>query len=383
MTADSRQALAEAAAAAERKEWERAADLLANAGDSTEVLDKRSFYFSRSKRYDEALELFAILREREPENFLWHYMTGYQCAIQERFAESLPFFREALRLNDGHVKSWWRAANALARTGDERKAVICAGRVLKLWHSLPEEAKDQDRSSVGKASYLLGKIQMRSDPHGAIPLLEQALEADPQDPHRNYRLGKALRYANRPAEALPYLRRAAKLKPGDTNIEVELAIVLGRTGEKGEAEALLRRVERRLRGWDLLKGGQLALDLERPHLALRLLDRAERDRTTRGNDRLEDLLARARDEARTAPPEKGDRAGGRPRRQRDGHAGGAAETGRVAVVNEERNFGFLLDDSGTRRHFRPSGMKVHRGQRVRFTPLDAEKGPAARDLQPL
>jgi hypothetical protein len=46
----------------------------------------------------------------------------------------------------------------------------------------------------------------------------------------------------------------------------------------------------------------------------------------------------------------------------------------VAVVNEERNFGFLVDDSGTRRHFRLSGVKVRRGQRVRFIPLEADKG---------
>lgn len=383
MTADARQALADAAAAADRKEWERAADLLVDAGNSTEVLDKRSFYLSRAKRYDEALELFEILREREPRNFLWHYMTGYQFAIQERFAESLPFYREALRLNDSHIKSWWRAANALARTGDERKAVVCAGRVLKLWHALPGDAKDQDRSSFGKASYLLGKIQMRSDPHSAIPLLEQALEVDPQDPHRNYRLGKALRYANRPADALPYLRRAMKLKPGDTNIETELAIVLARTGDKGEAEALLRRLEQRLRGWDLIKGGQVALDLERPHFALRLLKRAERDGATRGNDRLGDLLTRALEEAKNAPPEKSSGSGERLERQREQRGASAAGTGCVAVVNEERNFGFLVDDSGIRRHFRPNGVELRRGLRVRFTPLDAEKGPAARDLRPI
>ena len=277
-----------AAAAAERKEWATAAVLLADQGDATEILDKRIFYLSRAKRYDEALELLAVLREREPQNCLWFYMTAYQLYVQERYAEAVPWFREALLRNRKHVKSWWRAANSLSKSGEEMKAVKCAARVLRLWNDLPPEAKERERPSFGKASYFLGKHQMASDPHGAVELLVQALQADLKDPHRHYRLGKALRYDARPGEAISHLRNAAKLKPGDRNIELELAICLARTEAGEEALRIVRRLKDRLRGWDLMKGGEAALTGGDAHLAVSLLERAARDRLTRGNQRLEE-----------------------------------------------------------------------------------------------
>jgi len=82
--------LAQAEQAAEQKEWSQAADLLAAAGDATDVVDKRVFYLSRARRYDEALEAVATLRARDPDNFLWPYMTAYQYYAQERYAEAIP-----------------------------------------------------------------------------------------------------------------------------------------------------------------------------------------------------------------------------------------------------------------------------------------------------
>jgi hypothetical protein len=59
-------------------------------------------------------------------------------------------------------------------------------------------------------------------------------------------------------------------------------------------------------------------------------------------------------------------------------------TGRVDVVRPERKFGFLLDEAGPRRHFRlTSNLHFRRGDRVSFVAFSADKGPAARELEPL
>lgn len=372
-------ALTAAEAAAEAKEWSRAADLLANAGDASDVLDKRVFYLSRAKRYDEALEVVARLREREPQNFLWPYMTAYQYYAQERYEAALPWFREALKRNPKHLKSWWRSANALSKSGQEMKAIACAGRVLRLWHELPKEAQERERSNLAKASYLLGKLQMRNDAAGAVPLLEQAVANDKSDPHKHYRLGKALRLSGRPGDGIEHLRRARMLKPGDGNIELELALCLGRAGERDEAVAILRQRAARLRGWDLLKAGQLALDLGELHLALRLLERAATDRTTSKEARVKATLTQAREAVAAA--------GKAPAADAAGEDADAATTavGRVDIVRRDRNFGFVVDDrDGTRRHFRlRGGLRLRVGDRVSFVPVTGEKGPAARDVKRL
>lgn len=367
--------LTQAEHAAEQKEWSQAADLLAAAGDATGILDKRAFYLSRAKRYDEALDAVATLRTREPDNFLWPYMTAYQYYAQERYDEAIPWFREALKRNPKHLKSWWRAANALSKCGREQEAVRCGGRVLRLWHELPAEAQERERTNLAKASYFLGKVQMRNDPVGAIELLKQAVTHDPSDPHKHYRLGKALRYARRAADGVDHLRQARVLKPGDGNIELELALCLGRSGERDEALTILRRRAERLRGWDLLKGGQLALDLEDAALALTLLERAGRDRLTRDDARVKTALAAGRAAAPTPTDSSTLEAMG---------AGtDARSVGRVDVLRPERNFGFLVDENDRiRRHFRLRGLgQLRVGDRVSYLPFEGDKGPAARELE--
>jgi tetratricopeptide (TPR) repeat protein/cold shock CspA family protein len=363
--------LGEAERAAEQKDWSRAADALAAAGEATDVLDKRVFYLSRAKRYDEALEVVAKLRARAPDNFLYAYMTAYQYYAQEQYAEAIPWFREALKRNPKHLKSWWRAANALSKSGQELKAVSCAGKVLRLWCELPKEAQERERTNLAKAPYFLGKVQMRSDPVGAIPLLEQAVEHDSNDPYKHYRLGKALRYAGRPDQGVEHVRRARKLKPGDGNIELELALCLGRSGETEEALGIVRRRADRLRGWDLLKAGQLVLDLGDAQLASNLLERASRDRVTRKDEKVKSALA----VARAAPPAN--------EQALASNAPAHSLTGRVDVVRSERNFGFLVDErDATRRHFRlKEAPHLRVGDRVSYLPFEGEKGPAARDLQ--
>lgn len=363
--------LAEAEQAAARKEWSRAAELAAAGGDSTDALDKRVFYLSRDQQYDEALTLLEELRRREPQHFKWCYMTAYQYYVQERYRDAIPWFRESLKRNPKHLKSWWRAANALSKTGEEKKATQCAAKVLRLWHELPDDGKERDRPSFAKASYFLGKRQLKSDPHGAVPLLQQALAHDGRDPYKHYGLGKALRYCGRPGEAVDHLRQATKLKPGDIHAELELALCLARTEQPDEARRRLRGVAGRLRGWDAFKGGRVALDLNETALAVELLERASNDRATRGDKAVTELLQQARQAmpAGEIPPE----------------ADGAKVTGRIDVVRPEKNFGFLVDErDGTRRHFRLSpNLRVHRGDRVTFVPVAAKKGPAARELEPL
>jgi cold shock CspA family protein len=54
--------------------------------------------------------------------------------------------------------------------------------------------------------------------------------------------------------------------------------------------------------------------------------------------------------------------------------------GDVDVVQPEKGFGFLVDEFGTRRHFKLRSRAIKKGDRVRFVPTDAPKGPAAKDV---
>jgi tetratricopeptide (TPR) repeat protein/cold shock CspA family protein len=356
--------------AAERLEWSEAADILSNAGTGSEVLKKKAFYLSRAKRYSEALEALAELLKRKPDDFMALYMTGYQYYEQKGYAEAITWFDRALEGNPDHIKVNWRRAYALSATGQAPAALEAAARVLRLYFALPSHDRDPQRQTFAKASHMLGKAELdKGRAHEAVAFLEQAVLADASDPFHLYLLGKAHRLVGSPDLAITELRRARALKPGDLSIELELAASLLATGDKEGCVAGIARIEARCRGWQAFKAGRLVHEAERPELAIRLLERAARERDTRGEPSVMEALAAAR-ASHTARDAQSDATSD----EKD------VAFGAVDVVRADKGFGFLVDESGTRRHFRLRDDSIHRGDRVRFTPAVAPKGPVAKDV---
>jgi predicted Zn-dependent protease len=110
--------LAAAENAARATDWSRAADLLSDAPDQVRVLDKQAFYLSRAKRYEEARAVLAVLRGREPGNFLWPHMTGYQYYEEGRYEEAIPWLLQAYKLNPTHLRNLYRLAQSRRHQGD-------------------------------------------------------------------------------------------------------------------------------------------------------------------------------------------------------------------------------------------------------------------------
>lgn len=378
--------LASAAVAAEAKDWSGAADLLATGPQTDEIVDKRGWYLSRAKRYAEAVEVFTELRKRRPHDYRPPYMIGFQYYQQDHWRESLPWFAEALTHKPDHIKSMWRSAHALEQAGDDKQAALMAGRLLQLWHELPPSRQEEDRKSVAKASFLLGRRQLARDPAGAADLFAQATELEPDDPFMQYRHAQALRRSGRGREALPAAERAHRLKRGDPNITVEYAEALAANGRRAEAVKALAHGARRCSGWKAYQAGKLALQLDDPRLAVDLLRNAERDRTVRSDPGLKGALAEAISRAGASGA---DRPSHNPRRRRGSGrpasgGEGSAGHGLVAVLRIDRGFGFLVDDAGVRRHFRlDSADDLAQGQEVTFVPVAAAKGPAANNVCPV
>jgi len=384
--------LREAAAAADRREWSAAADLLRAAVKTDDVLDKLGWYLSLAKRYDEAIQVFTELRQRRPDDYRPPYMIGFQLYQQQRWRESLDWFDDALRRRPDHIKSLWRRANALYRLGEDTKAVLAAGRVLQLWHELPPARQEQERKLLAKASYLLGRYQLAKDPRWAVDLLAQAAANDPQDAYKHYLLAKALRRAGRNRDALAPASEARNLKAGDVSIELEYAEAVHAAGRSDEAASTIRRLSRRCSGWTAYRAGALALRTGDARLAVALLRRAMQDRATRGDQRIQQALAEAVSlvgDLPTAVQKRKDAedAGGDTRRSRRRRRGTGAQPhharGTVDLVKPERGFGFLVDDAGVRRHFRlRQQMHLAKGQQVTFVQSKTEKGPTAQDVRP-
>jgi tetratricopeptide (TPR) repeat protein/cold shock CspA family protein len=357
--------------------------LLADLPEEIRVLDKRAFYLSRAKRYEESRQVLAVLRGLEPTNFLWPHMTGYQYYEEGRYAEAVPWLLEAYRLDPTHLRNLYRLAQARRHQGELLRAKFAAVEVLKLWHALPTEAKERESRTLAKASYLLGLWQVDRDPRGALALFQQAAEHDPGDHDKHYRLGKTHRRVGQTEQAVAALRRAQRIKPGRGYIEMELAEALRLAGQDEEAARHLSRAMRDARGWQAWKAARIAADLGRNEDARQMLDVAARDRTVRHASLYNELKAKLESAAPRAS------RGGHvvKRRHRPRRGKGAAEpaphTGKVEHVRAAKGFGFLVDDAdGERCYFKlPDSQSLSDGQPVRFRRADTKRGPAARDVR--
>jgi tetratricopeptide (TPR) repeat protein/cold shock CspA family protein len=365
-TAEEMLQAAEALAAAKR--WSEAADVLAGAQQPNDyLLDKRVWYLSRAKRYEEALVILAELRARQPGIFRSWYMTGFQYYQQEKFEESLPWFERALELNPNHLRSLWRKAHALEVLGRMQEARSAAGRLMQLYNEAGSAVKARELDAWGKACFLLGKDAIDSDPLLARDFLEQAVGAAGDDPHRRYQYGKSLRMTGDVSGALDQLRRARTLKYNDPYIEIEYASALVSNGEADPALAVLRKVAAQCRGWQAFFAALVADRLKEGHMSVELIERAARDRDTRGHPKVLEALSRIRGSNKATAEVSTFNA------SRD-----QSQHGRVDQINPRRGFGFLVGQDGVRRFFKllPQ-IPLKRGDEVVFNPVQQEKGPAA------
>jgi tetratricopeptide (TPR) repeat protein/cold shock CspA family protein len=368
------QLINQAAASAARLEWSAAADLLTDAGDSTSVLDRRGWYLSRAKRYTEARAIFEELAKREPRQFRHFYMAASQYYEAGEFEPALALFEQAIGLNPTHLKSWWRKSHSLHKLQREDEAAPAAARVLQIWHESDATLKERGRDVAAKASHLLARWELHRNAWAAVDLAQQAVQLDGRDPYHRYVFAMALLHTKRASEAIVEFREARRIKPGDLSIEVGLADAYVRTGDTQGAIAILRRTEPRLIAGHAFRAARLLHAVGEEILAARLADRARRDRKLKDNERLKALLEEIRATI----------VSGNPQVNVVGSSATEMAVGHVVVVRQDRGFGFLIDESdGVRRHFRLGGSNVRVGDRVRFHALEADKGPAASDVQPL
>ena len=162
-----------------------------------------------------------------------HNNLAVSLALEGRLEESLPRYREAVRLEP----TLWMARVNIGKVLDNLGRFEEA---LAEFEALAALAPDDAFARLNLAD-ALGKLGRVDE---AIVHLRQAVELSPNLAAAHASLGAALAQAGRPAEGLPYLLHAARLDPNDPIAQFNLGIMRARLGEAGEAarhfQAVLR-----------------------------------------------------------------------------------------------------------------------------------------------
>jgi tetratricopeptide (TPR) repeat protein len=177
----------------------------------------------RSKRYDEATELFTAYVEQKPENAWGHFMLGLSAWKANDDAKAETAFTEALARDPMHVKSIMGLSRVLIETGRAEEAL----------EHLESAALFDSSSQVfrleGRALEELGRVDEAADAY------LDAIAMNDTDVWALNNLGYLYIRVGRESAALGPLARAAELAPDIAVFQNNLGIALERAGFPGSA----------------------------------------------------------------------------------------------------------------------------------------------------
>jgi tetratricopeptide (TPR) repeat protein len=198
---------------------------LASAGRTADA------HYWRVRAYNElATRAFARLRTLPPSRELFEW-TAERHEGQGQFAEAAEQWRKAIARAPEDPRLRLALAVALRQARDLAGARQALEELLQRDADLPE------------ANYLLGDVLLAEQkPERALPLLERALRADPEQPHTHGALGRTYALLGRSADAATHLKQALPADV-DGSLRYQLARALQATGREEEAQQALRDYE--------------------------------------------------------------------------------------------------------------------------------------------
>jgi tetratricopeptide (TPR) repeat protein/cold shock CspA family protein len=375
----------------------------------TEILDKLGFCLSRNKEYQRALDLYTALSAREPRVACWPYMVGYQYYALGQWAEALHWFDRALSIRPAYLIVLYRKGYAHRGLSQLEEAEQAWKSGVAAWERLPQEAQRENRKCYSDVCFQLGKLYLEQGlTLKARKYLKPAVEYDPDDVDKHYRLGDCLLKLHLPNEAIQELRQAEALHPGKDYIIDRLARASMEVGDLAEAERQYgripppRRKEYVLRDIGLLfyKQGHYEEAIRNLLQAIRKEPRNHHSHHYLGLAyEAEGNLAKARQEYREAIrlrqqhygiayPEAEERLKAVEEQLATqqavevapviGSLPGGIQTGKIVSYNSQRGFGFIENTAGESIFFHvsalPVGLMAKEGLEVEYEVQASPKG---------
>ena len=169
--------------------------------------------------YPQAVQLFTLYTEKQPENAWGHFMLGLAAWKTGDTDRALSAFDRALELDPNHRKSMYNSGRVLLEKGDAPKALERIEQALS-----QEPMSTEGLRLLGRAKYQLGKVDE------AIEAYRRALATDDTDIWSMNNLGLIYIEQERSIEALPPLARAVQLRSNAPVFQNNLGVALERSG---------------------------------------------------------------------------------------------------------------------------------------------------------
>jgi len=217
--------------------------------DNQPAKEQLGWCLSLAKEYKRAIEVFQELDQSQPQSAKWPYMIGYQYHEQEQWQEAIKWYEKSLSLNPDYIVVLYRKGYSHFKLKQVREALQAFERCRALWHALPEgPLKEKDKKNCVKAAYHQAEVLIEN-PYkvegafeGAIRLLGEAIQLDPQNHNAHYLLGKALLENKEAEQAIAAFRESDRLQPNQDYVLDRWGQALAELKRYEEAEQVYQRI---------------------------------------------------------------------------------------------------------------------------------------------
>lgn len=187
----------------DENKWDDAITFLnsINISLNDELQERLAWCYSRTERYSEAIAIYDVLLQRQPENAKWQYSKGYQYYAQKDYLQAVQYFEKALEFYPNYFKVKYRLAYAyLQLAGIEKqwtkdvfwKAIKQLNDAHDIFKQYTPVEREKNKSTYADICALHGKTIANSAKYldKAIELLKCSLDLK-QDDDVKYQLAKA------------------------------------------------------------------------------------------------------------------------------------------------------------------------------------------------
>ncbi len=186
--------------------------------------------WQQSGLYRDAMTLYQVTLEKNPDSWLVHNNLGNVLDDQGRLTEAIDHYAKSLRLNPSYPEAHNNLGALLVKIDRSQEAVEHYQIALRLKPSFPEA-----HNNLGAALSNAGR------PQEAIDHYQKALSSKPYFPEAHNNLGIALYATGRPQEAIVHYENALRLRPNFIDAYYNLALAYAQTNRPSQAIAAVQK----------------------------------------------------------------------------------------------------------------------------------------------
>jgi CspA family cold shock protein len=200
-----------------------------------------AYYYSRSRKYTEAIRIYEGLRERFPNEAKWAYSLAYQYKSKKDVQAAIKAYEKCLELSPKWLKVLGELGLLYKENGSTERALESYRNGIQTYRAMKPDRQKEFAPIYSKLTARAAKLissagnMDETEKNEAESLFRESISADPENCDTWYRLGDFYLGCGKYDDALQYLQKAESLAPKKEYIPHKIAQAHLKKGDHNQA----------------------------------------------------------------------------------------------------------------------------------------------------